>query len=93
MIIINKQSYNEQFEAIKLLFLDCDNNGRTLVGGDNGEVLLQNNNDILFSQKSHLYSVWCTLLDDDPHLFYSGSDDACLNYYDTRLGIIRKDKK
>jgi hypothetical protein len=43
--------------------LDCDNDGRILVGGDNGEVILQHNEDILFSQKSHQYSVWCTLLD------------------------------
>ncbi|CAD8116234.1 unnamed protein product [Paramecium sonneborni] len=90
----NQQSFEECFKNIKLLYLDCDYQQNLLLGGDNGEVILQKEGQIIYQQKCHEYSVWCTLLDNtNQDLFYSGSDDACLNYYDARIGILRKDKK
>ncbi|CAD8193872.1 unnamed protein product [Paramecium pentaurelia] len=90
----NKQSFVECFQNIKLLYLDCNIQQSLLLGGDNGEVILQKEGQIIYQQKSHEYSVWCTLLDNtNEDLFYSGSDDACLNYYDARIGLLKKDKK
>jgi len=57
------KEYNYQTKSNKLLYIDVLNNN-ILLGGDDGEVICQIENDIVYAEKPHQYSVWCTKFDD-----------------------------